>query len=101
MADGPVAHQGKRALLVGINEYPNFPPERQLRGCLNDVALLRATLRDRFGFDDASMTVLTNEQATRDGILAAMKKLVDDTRDRRRRALLLQRPRLADERSGG
>ena len=64
---------------MGINEYPNFPPERQLRGCLNDVALLRATLRDRFGFDDASMTVLTNEQATRDGILAAMKKLVEDT----------------------
>jgi hypothetical protein len=79
MADSPVAHQVKRALLVGINEYPNFPPERQLRGCLNDVALLRATLRDRFGFADLSMTVLTNEKATRDGILAAMKKLTGDT----------------------
>ena len=79
MADGPVAHQNKHALLVGINKYPNFPPERQLRGCLNDVALLRATLRDRFGFAETSMMVLTNEQATRAAILAAMKKLADDT----------------------
>jgi uncharacterized caspase-like protein len=79
MAASSVAPQGKRALLVGINEYPNFPPARQLRGCLNDVKLLRRTLCDGFGFPESSITVLTNEQATRAGILAAMKMLVADT----------------------
>jgi hypothetical protein len=79
MANDPVAPQGKRALLVGINTYPNFPPERQLRGCLNDVALLRATLQTRFGFPEDGITVLTDDQATRDGILAAMKQLADET----------------------
>lgn len=78
MSDGPVALQEKRALLVGINAYPNFPPERQLRGCLNDVALLRGTLHDRFGFPEDAIIVLTDDQATRDGILAAMQRLADE-----------------------
>ena len=79
MEENDAGPQGKRALLVGINRYPNFPPERQLRGCENDVALLHATLRDRFGFPEALITVLTNEQATRDGILGAMNQLADAT----------------------
>jgi hypothetical protein len=79
MADGEARVQGKRALLIGINEYPNFPAERQLHGCLNDVALLRSTLRDRFGFPEAGITVLTNAQATREGILTAMKRLALET----------------------
>jgi hypothetical protein len=32
------------ALLVGINQYPFMPPERQLNGCLNDVAAVEKYL---------------------------------------------------------
>lgn len=61
----------QRALLVGINAYPN--PAHRLRGCLNDIRQLRAVLVDRFAFDpSAGLRVLSDSRATiaavRDGI---------------------------------
>ena len=67
----------KWALLVGINEYPNLSSFAQLEGCVNDVRLMAALLRDRFGFPDENVTVLTDAEATRDGILAALDGLAD------------------------
>ena len=67
---------GRWALLIGINHYPHFPPDWQLEGCGNDVAVLRDALSRRFGFREDQIAVLRDEQATREGILAAMEALV-------------------------
>ncbi|PAP75156.1 DUF7379 domain-containing protein [Rubrivirga marina] len=67
----------KRALLIGIDEYPNLSAFHQLEGCVNDVTAMAGLLRDRFGFADEDVTVLTNAAATRAGILAALDRLAD------------------------
>ncbi len=66
----------KWALLVGINQYPKFAPRGQLSGCINDVEVMRQALINSFNFPENHVAVLTDEQATREGILAAMKDLV-------------------------
>jgi hypothetical protein len=68
--------QSKRALLIGINAYAHVP---SLDGCTNDVALMRGVLADVFGFPQEQMTTLLNEQATREGILAAFDTLIANT----------------------
>lgn len=65
----------KHALLIGINEYPHLAASAQLRGCVNDVRALATLLRGRFGFEDDRVTVLTDAEATRDGILGALDAL--------------------------
>ncbi len=45
----------KLALLVGINKYP---PEQDLRGCVNDVELQRHLLIHRFGFNPKDIYTL-------------------------------------------
>ena len=64
-----------RALLIGVNAYAELPP---LRGARNDVERLRALLLTRYGFDERHVRVLTDEAATRAGILAALSRLVDE-----------------------
>lgn len=66
----------KWALLIGINQYPNFDPSRDLKGCVNDVKAMRQVLVDSFKFPEDHITLLTNEQATRAGILEAMEDLI-------------------------
>ena len=61
----------KFALLVGINKYP-FGNE--LRGCLMDVELQKNLLIHRFGFNEKDILTLTDEQATRSGILKAFEE---------------------------
>ncbi|AFZ25609.1 Caspase domain-containing protein [Cylindrospermum stagnale PCC 7417] len=59
----------KLALLVGINQYPQSPA---LRGCLTDVELQKELLINRFGFLAADILTLTEEQASREFIEAAI-----------------------------
>ena len=74
----PAPHPAhKRALLIGINEYPNLSTSAQLDGCVNDVRLMAGLLRDKYGFPDENVTVLTDGEATRDGILAALDGLAE------------------------
>lgn len=61
------------ALLVGIDRYEQ-PDEGQwhtLRGCENDVKLVREVLLERFGFQDADIVTLTSEKATHAAIVKA------------------------------
>jgi hypothetical protein len=58
----------KLALLVGINQYAEFPG---LLGCLTDVDLQRELLIHRFGFQPSDIISLTNEKATRESIETA------------------------------
>ena len=54
------------ALLVGIDDYPGSRSD--LRGPVNDVALMADVLTERFGFADEDILTLTDEQATRANI---------------------------------
>jgi len=69
---------GKRALLIGINDYPN-PPDR-LEGCVNDVFQMSAVLQE-CGFAPESIRTCLNDRATTDGILQRMEWLLEDPRD--------------------
>lgn len=60
----------KLALLVGINQYKSQP----LEGCLNDLDLQRYLLIHRFGFNPKNILTLSNQQATRQGILEAFEE---------------------------
>ncbi len=65
---------GRHALLVGINRYPNFLGA-ELRGCLNDVELMRHVLVERFGFLTQNIRLLVDSHATRNSILNALDEL--------------------------
>ena len=68
----------RRALLIGINRYAAAAlPD--LRGAVNDTIMMRQVLESRFGFSPEDIRVLTDEQATRQGILSAISQLVDAT----------------------
>ena len=69
----------KRALVIGVDEYQFAPKIPQLQGCVNDARLMRAVLEEQFGFPPENVTLLTNAEATRDGILAALDALVAAT----------------------
>ena len=58
----------KKALLVGINRYPD--PGNELEGCVNDVRQMAETLKTRYGFSaDGNMRILTDARATTKAIL--------------------------------
>jgi hypothetical protein len=66
----------KRALLIGINRYQALP---SLNGSLNDIETMRQVLTTRWGFQPERITMLTNQAATRAGMLAALEKLAKET----------------------
>ncbi len=95
----PLAAQTKRALLIGINTYEakgkaiskpaglsarsgatdegrwDLPEWGNLDGSLNDVEAVHQLLASRkYGFAENNIHILSEAQATRDGILQAMKK---------------------------
>ena len=52
----------KKALLVGINDYPGT--SNDLAGCVNDTVNLRSLLMKEFGFDASGIRVITDKRAT-------------------------------------
>ncbi|HZB40324.1 MAG TPA: caspase family protein [Ilumatobacter sp.] len=68
----------KRALCVGINDYPVKGAD--LKGCVNDAKAWAALLIDHFGFDPQNVTMLIDSQATKKRVLAAVDKLVADAK---------------------
>ena len=69
-----LAPQGptKRALLIGIDDYA-ATTVADLRGCVNDVELMKTVLVGKFEIPTANILMLKNEQATRSGILNAIR----------------------------
>ncbi len=61
------------ALLVGINEYRNRSRVSSLAGCVNDVAMMRGVLIGKYSFPEDHILVLTNDQATHEGIVQAFR----------------------------
>lgn len=71
---------GRRALLVGIDDYPCFPKRSRLEGAVNDVRGMSVTLTQEFGFPAQEVAVLTDGRATREGILQALDRLLRRSR---------------------
>jgi hypothetical protein len=67
----------RRALLVGINAYPN--PANRLEGCVNDVFLMSSLLQE-CGFQPEEIRVVLDERATTANILDRLHWLLDDVR---------------------
>ncbi len=65
----------RRALLVGINDYPN--PADRLAGCVNDVFLMSSVLQE-CGFEPEQIRVVLNDRATAQGILDRLHWLLED-----------------------
>jgi hypothetical protein len=63
-----------RALLVGINNYPD--PRNRLEGCVNDVFQMSAMLQES-GFAAEDIRVVLDDRATADGILERLKWLLE------------------------
>lgn len=59
----------KRALLVGINAYPDSP----LNGCLNDIALMYQILKGFYGFTE--FIILDDKKATKKAWIDALVTL--------------------------
>ncbi|XP_058108927.1 metacaspase-9-like [Magnolia sinica] len=77
-----MAVTNKLALLVGCNYTNNHkvPVENKLHGCINDVNAVQALIRQRFGFQDKNITILTEEtemKPTSYNIMYQLKSLID------------------------
>lgn len=63
--------RGDRALVVGINRYDN--PGFNLNGAVRDAHNMRDLLSEHLGFRHEQIRLLTDEQATREGILNGVR----------------------------
>ncbi len=79
-------YRNSYALLIGINEYQNVP---KLEYAVNDVKALRDVLVKSYGFDAAKITVLTDAQATKDGITRALARVTGRARVQREDRILI------------
>lgn len=71
--------QKKHALLIAINDYYEAKGKRSsesLKGPLNDARAIKNLLITKFGFSNKLIDTVYNESATRDNIIAAIKKKI-------------------------
>ncbi|MFN0066784.1 MAG: caspase family protein [Limisphaerales bacterium] len=68
----------RRALLVGINEYPD--PRMELEGCVNDVYLMSELLQEQ-GFAAEDIRIVLNDRATAAAIRERLQWLLEDCQD--------------------
>lgn len=64
----------KRALCVGINDYPYNGSD--LNGCVNDARAWGELLTAHYGFAASDVSVITDAQATKKNVVAALKDLL-------------------------
>ncbi|MBF6023214.1 caspase family protein [Lysobacter niastensis] len=81
---GRVATPTHRALLVGINDYPN--PKDRLAGCANDTFLMSAMLQE-VGIPAEDIRVVLDKRATADNIRSRIDWLLDNCRPGDQRVL--------------
>lgn len=84
VAGGDKTKPRQRALLIGINNYPD--PANRLEGCINDVFHFSAMLQER-GFPAEDIRVVLDERATADGIRERLGWLLEDAGDGMNRVL--------------
>ena len=64
-----------KALIIGINNYITAPP---LGYAVNDAKVVRETLVDKFGFKNADIIFLIDEDATKEKIMSAFLSYAND-----------------------
>ncbi len=74
----------RRALLIGINAYPN--PANRLEGCVNDVFTMSSVLQE-CGFEPEDIRAVLDERATTANILERFHWLLDDVTEGDERVL--------------
>ena len=66
-----------KALLVGINKYPN--PINELRGCVNDILDMEHFISEiKNIYPKQNIKKLTNKEATKKGIITQLKWLIEN-----------------------
>ena len=73
-APSNVKRAPKRALCVGINDYPY--DGNDLNGCVNDAHAWAELLTKRYGFGASDVRVMTDAEATKRNVIAALKDLL-------------------------
>ena len=73
LAVAGAAHATDQALVIGVNNYAGLRPGSSLNGCVPDAKLMEEKLKG-YNFE---VTLLTDDQATKAGILAAIAALKD------------------------
>jgi len=68
-----------KAVLIGINRYRI--PGADLRGCVNDVKNMRAILTQYYGFAAGNIVTLTDFDATKKNMEAAIRNLITGCRN--------------------
>lgn len=66
------------AIVVGVNSYPKLPSGSDLRGCIPDAERMADTLK-KYGF---TVKTITDTEATRAGILNALKNSGNNPNER-------------------
>ena len=73
----PAAASGRRALLIGIDDYMHVHP---LLGPVNDATAMKSFITGHLGYAERDIRMLLNAEATRDNILMAFEEwLIDGT----------------------
>ncbi|MGC1390746.1 MAG: caspase family protein [Bacteroidales bacterium] len=87
LLSGPLSAEGtRRALIIGIDIYlPGNVTQVNsgrtswinLDGCVNDAMSIKTLLASKYGFGEDHISLLTNEKATREGIINCIKRLTE------------------------
>ena len=72
--NGDARRASKRALCVGINDYPY--EGNDLNGCVNDAHAWADTLKNQFGFAGSDVKMLIDAEATKKNMLATFQELL-------------------------
>ncbi|MCS6923590.1 MAG: caspase family protein, partial [Fimbriimonadales bacterium] len=70
----------QHAILIGINKFKHLPASLNLQYAEADVKAVQEVLTRYYGFEPEHITVLLNEQATREAIIRQFDLLVDKER---------------------
>lgn len=65
------------ALIIGIDKYPHLPVQFQLNYSVADAEAVAEVLKSRFGFKENNVKILTDEKATKQGIMDAISDHID------------------------
>ena len=69
-------YENQWALIIGINQYPNFTP---LRYAVEDAKSMKTTLMTQYGFPEKNIFLLEDHEATKNGIENAFFDLAEKT----------------------
>ena len=78
-ASGSLSARADQAIVVGVNQYTNLRPGSNLEGCVNDAKRMKAVF-EKYGFN---VTLLADRDATKAGVLGAIKRLANVKPDER------------------